>query len=204
MTEAETEKEEIQNKQKQLELLTTTKSKLQTEWSFWFFKHNKLADEWRDNLMLLADGVDCVEDFWSVHRFLKPVDALSDGCDYMVFKKGVVPMWEDENCVKGGRIYINITDKTTSSRFCQMWLSALLTLIGSGYDHDDDADENNMFKNINGLCANIRTKSNKLAIWTNNFEKHKVQQRIGKIFLQSLKLVNLDLNESSLKFESFY
>ncbi|CAF0743964.1 unnamed protein product [Brachionus calyciflorus] len=173
---------------KLIKLLRDPSSKypLEFSWSFWFYKANR-HNNWTDNLILLAT-VDYVEDFWSVYNHLKPVEYLSDGCDYAVFKKGIKPMWEDEQNQNGGRWLLNIEKRASSNFLNGLWLNVLLSLIGSHYDDE--------IQYINGCVLNVRFKSNKLALWTNSYENKQVQNKIVK---QIKKEINL--NDSILLFE---
>ena len=82
---------------------------LDNSWSFWFFKTNR-AKEWKENLMHLGK-IDFVEEFWSMFNHLKPIRYLSDGCDYMLFKNDIKPMWEDERNSNGGRWVLSVDKK---------------------------------------------------------------------------------------------
>lgn len=89
-------------------------------WSFWFYKNNP-SNEWKDNLVNLGK-VEFVEDFWSMYNHLKPARYLSDRCDYMLFKDGIKPMWEDERNSNGGRWFISIDKR------CGLYILNLIRL----------------------------------------------------------------------------
>jgi translation initiation factor 4E len=165
------------------------KHKLQDTWSFWFYKCD-MSREWKDNLLHITD-VSTVEDFWAIQHRIKPVESLSDGCDYIVFKHGIKPMWEDPRNANGGRIVLNIDKKNVLSFLSKIWLNSLLFLIGSSYD-DDESD------NINGLVINVRTKLNRISLWTCNFENKSLQEKIAKRFM---KYLGLQDNEKNLEYE---
>lgn len=149
-----------------------SKYPLECEWCFWFFKNNKTAD-WKDNLMLITT-VDNVEDFWSVFSYLKPAKFLQDGRDYMFFKKGIRPMWEDAHNRDGGRWLVNISRDLRQSTLDQLWMNTLLSLIGSQYDKESSL--------INGAVVNVRFRCDKLSLWTKSYENEESQKRIGKKF----------------------
>lgn len=165
------------------------KHKLQDTWSFWFYKCD-MSREWKDNLLHITD-VSTVEDFWAIQHRIKPVESLSDGCDYIVFKHGIKPMWEDPRNANGGRIVLNIDKKNVLSFLSKIWLNSLLFLIGSSYD-DEESD------NINGLVINVRTKLNRISLWTCNFENKSLQEKIAKRFM---KYLGLQDNEKNLEYE---
>ncbi|RNA44056.1 eukaryotic translation initiation factor 4E type 1B [Brachionus plicatilis] len=159
---------------------------LENSWSFWFYKNSR-NNNWSENLIHLTN-VDNVQDFWSVYTHLKPVEYLSDGCDYAFFKKGIKPMWEDANNLNGERWIISIQKRNGSNFLNYLWLNALLSLIGSHYDDE--------IKFINGIVISIRFKCNKFALWTNCHENKMVQNKILKRFKKEV-----NLNDSDFLFE---
>lgn len=156
---------------------------LENVWSFWFYKNSK-NHNWSENLIHLTD-VDNVEDFWSVYSHLKPVQNLSDGCDYAFFKKGIKPMWEDLNNLNGERWIMNIQKNQDSNLLNSLWLNSLLSLIGSHYDDD--------IKFINGIVISVRFKCNKLALWTNCQEDKIIQNKILKRFKKEINFSDKDI-----------
>ena len=163
-------------------LLRTPKSKypLEFEWSFWFFKNNR-DSEWKDNIILLTT-VDNVEDFWSVYNHLRPVTDLHEGCDYMFFKKGIQPMWEDEQNRDGGRWLISFDREQRQTCLANHWQNTLLSLVGSQYDKEYDL--------INGAVVNVRYKVDKLSLWTKHYTEEKAQYKIGKRFKRILNVTD--------------
>lgn len=159
-------------------ILRNPKSKypLEFEWSFWFFKNNRDSD-WKDNIILLT-SVDNVEDFWAVFNHLRPVNDLHEGCDYMFFKKGIQPMWEDEHNRDGGRWLISFDREQRQVFLEKYWQNTLLSLIGSQYDKE--------YELINGAVVNVRYKADKLALWTKHYKEEAAQYKIGKRFKRIL------------------
>lgn len=142
---------------------------LEDSWSFWFYRNDK-AKEWKDNLVFITN-VDFVEDFWAVYNHLQPVSKLSVGCDYMFFKKGINPMWEDEQNRDGGRWLLQVDKKNRSSVLDAYWLNTLLALIGDQYLDDSEC--------VNGAYINLRAKGDRLSLWTKHANDQKLQHRIG-------------------------
>ena len=87
-------------------------------WTLWFFKNEK-GKQWKDNCRPVTT-FDTVEDFWAIYNhiqvrtkvsskiylpiyFIKLSSKLPTGCDYMLFKEGIVPEWEDSRNRDGGR-----------------------------------------------------------------------------------------------------
>ena len=163
-------------------ILRNPKSKypLEFEWSFWFFKNNRDSD-WKDNIILLT-SVDNVEDFWSIYNHLRPVNDLHEGCDYMFFKKGIQPMWEDDKNRDGGRWLISFDREQRQACLEKHWQNTLLSLIGSQYDKEHEL--------INGAVVNVRYKADKLALWTKHYKEEAAQYKIGKRFKRILSITD--------------
>lgn len=52
------------------------------------------------------------------------MDDLTPGNDYMVFKRGIEPKWEDPKNHRGGRWLINV-DTRNKHRLNDMWLNVV-------------------------------------------------------------------------------
>ena len=156
---------------------------LENSWSFWFYKNSRKTNNWSENLIHLIN-IDSVEEFWSVHSHLKPVEFLSNGCDYSFFKNGIKPMWEDSYNLNGERWIVSLPKRSSSNFLNSLWLNALLSLIGSHYD--DDA------KFINGVVISIRFRYNKLALWLNCQGNEITKSKIMKRFKKEINLTDTD------------
>jgi translation initiation factor 4E len=150
---------------------------LEFNWSFWFFKNSK-SQEWEENLILLTT-VSYVEEFWSVYHYLKHIECLSDGCDYMLFKQGIRPCWEDKQNVNGGRWVACVNKSQSLSLLSDLWRNSLMTLIGSSYDND--------ISFINGIVISIRHKTNKISLWIKQVDDN-IRDGIGKSFVRLLDI----------------
>ncbi|CAF1435836.1 unnamed protein product [Adineta ricciae] len=145
---------------------------LQDSWTFWFFKNDRNSD-WKDNLIELAT-VSTVESFWSVFDRLKPASGLNQGCDYLLFKKNIQPMWEDQHNRSGGRWCLNTHRNQRLSDLDNYWLNTLLSLIGDQYG--DDA------YNVNGCVVSVRNKGDRICLWTRDWRNTEVTRWIGNRF----------------------
>jgi translation initiation factor 4E len=157
----------------------TLKHRLAYTWSFWFYKKN-LKCAFKDNLVFIA-SVDSVEDFWKVFNDIKPIEELSDGCDYMLFKKDLRPMWEHEKNRNGVRLTFNIEKKNSSTCLGFLWLKNLLSLIV------DNSNYGKELEHINGTSISIREKTNRLALWIEETRAFKSRiQNIRRSFEHNL------------------
>uniref|UniRef100_A0A674C465 Eukaryotic translation initiation factor 4ea n=1 Tax=Salmo trutta TaxID=8032 RepID=A0A674C465_SALTR len=146
------------------------KHPLQNRWALWFFKNDK-TKTWQANLRLISK-FDTVEDFWALYNHIQLSSNLISGCDYSLFKDGVEPMWEDERNKRGGRWLITLSKQQRRADLDRFWLETLLCLVGEAFDdHSDD---------VCGAVVNIRTKGDKLAIWTTDYENKDAITHIGQ------------------------
>ncbi|XP_064389693.1 eukaryotic translation initiation factor 4E-like [Halichondria panicea] len=152
------------------------KHPLQNKWSLWYLKQDKSKD-WKDNLKNVI-SFDTVEDFWSVFNHIKPPSMIQSGCDYMLFKDGIQPAWEDAQNIKGGRWLLQIDKKDRRDVLDSFWLETIMLLIGEGFD--DSSDE------VRGAVVQIRGKGDKIAIWTGNSKKTDDVMAIGRTFREKL------------------
>ncbi|XP_027018095.1 eukaryotic translation initiation factor 4E-1A isoform X5 [Tachysurus fulvidraco] len=103
---------------------------------------------------------------------------LMSGCDYSLFKDGIEPMWEDERNKRGGRWLITLTKQQRRADLDRFWLETLLCLVGEAFDdHSDD---------VCGAVVNVRTKGDKIAIWTTDYENKDAIVHIGRVYKERL------------------
>ncbi|XP_075398843.1 eukaryotic translation initiation factor 4E type 1B [Tenrec ecaudatus] len=151
---------------------------LENRWALWFFK-NDASQAWQDNLHLLIK-FDTVEDFWAVYSHIQLASKLSSGCDYALFKDGIRPMWEDSRNKRGGRWLVSLAKHQRQSKLDRLWLETLLCLIGESFEEHS--------QEVCGAVANIRTKGDKISVWTREAENQASVLHIGHVYKQHLGL----------------
>ncbi|XP_016987314.1 eukaryotic translation initiation factor 4E1 [Drosophila rhopaloa] len=152
------------------------KHQLQNTWTLWFLEYDA-SKSWED-LLSEVDSFSTVEDFWRTYYRIKPPSKPKSGCDYMLFKKGIRPMWEDPSNIKGGR-WLNVVDNTSKADLDIIWLDVMLCLIGEACDHCDQ---------ICGASIRIRRKVKKVSIWTNNGKDEEAILEIGHKLCELVRL----------------
>ncbi|XP_004679610.1 PREDICTED: eukaryotic translation initiation factor 4E type 1B [Condylura cristata] len=151
---------------------------LLTRWALWFSKNDRTR-AWRDNLHLVTK-FDTVEDFWAIYNHIKLASKLSSGCDYALFKDGIEPMWEDSKNKRGGRWLVSLAKQQRHMELDRLWLETLLCLIGESFaDYSQD---------VCGAVINIRTKGDKIAVWTREAEEQAGVLHIGRVYKDRLGL----------------
>ncbi|XP_064581010.1 eukaryotic translation initiation factor 4E type 1B isoform X2 [Zonotrichia leucophrys gambelii] len=187
------------------------KHPLQNRWALWFFKNDK-SKMWQANLRLVTK-FSTVEDFWALYTHIQLASKLTAGCDYSLFKDGIEPMWEDSQNKRGGRWLITLAKQQRHTELDRFWLDTvsaahprvlpgllplpwgwhsgdcarlpfssqqLLCLIGEMFDEYSDE--------VCGAVINIRTKGDKIAIWTREAENQEGVTHIGRVYKEHLGL----------------
>lgn len=151
------------------------KHPLQNKWTLWYLESDR-SKSWEE-LQNEITSFDTVEDFWSLYNHIKLPSEIKIGSDYSLFKKGIRPMWEDEANKKGGRWVITLVRRRND--LDNLWLDVLLCLIGESFEHSDQ---------ICGAVVNIRTKADKISIWTADGQNQEAAMEIGRKLKESLRI----------------
>ena len=112
--------------------------------------------EFFEKIIKIAD-VSNVTEFWEVFQHLKKPSQCPIGTDYHIFKKGIIPMWEDDNNKNGGKLSVLLTWKFANV----IWEEVTFNLAKGLLPH---------FEYINGIVISMRPKFVVLSFWikTNN------------------------------------
>ncbi|KLU88390.1 translation initiation factor eIF4E3 [Magnaporthiopsis poae ATCC 64411] len=128
---------------------------LRTPWVFWFRPPISKANgyiEYEKTLHAMAE-VGTAEDFFSVYAHLKRPSALPLVSDYHLFRKGVRPIWEDDENRKGGKWIVRLK-KGVADRY---WEDLLFAIVG---DQFSDASEE-----VCGAVLSVRNGEDILSVW---------------------------------------
>ncbi|CAN8095750.1 unnamed protein product [Discula destructiva] len=148
---------------------------LRNPWCFWFRPAipKNVSIPYDETVHGLAE-VATVEQFWAVYRHLARPSTLHPVSDYHLFKKGVRPIWEDEENRKGGKWLVRLK-KGVADRY---WEDLMLALIG---DQFNDAGVE-----ICGAVVSVRNGEDIISIWTASKEGKMI--RIRDTFKKILQL----------------
>lgn len=149
---------------------------LQDSWTLWYLSPDKTKD-WDERTISLMT-FDTVEDFWACYHHVKLPSQLAVGSDYMLFKTGIAPKWEDPANAKGGKWAIE-SDKKWRAYLDSTWLETLLAVIGEGFEEAG--------KLVTGVVVQVRRKVDRLQIWTSSFDDSESLIFIGKKYKTVLK-----------------
>jgi translation initiation factor 4E len=129
---------------------------LRHSWVFWFrppiSKSNGFV-EYEKTLHSMA-AFSTVEDFFEVYKHLKRPSSLPLVSDYHIFKKGIRPIWEDDDNKKGGKWIVRLK-KGVADRY---WEDLVFAIIGDQFA--DTSDE------VCGAVLSVRNGEDILSIWT--------------------------------------
>ncbi|AEO62687.1 uncharacterized protein THITE_2107141 [Thermothielavioides terrestris NRRL 8126] len=128
---------------------------LRNSWVFWFRPPISKANgfiEYEKTLHRIAT-VETVEHFFSVYKHLKRPSALPLVSDYHLFKKGIRPIWEDEENKNGGKWVVRLR-KGVADRY---WEDLLLAIIGDQFCEASDE--------VCGAVLSVRNGEDILSIW---------------------------------------
>lgn len=161
---------------------------LERPWTMWFMNgdnkvkaHKPPIDgglEWNQGLIELYT-FESVEDFWAVYNHIQLPAKLRLKNDYMVFRKGVRPEWEDSTNRGGGMWKLILPSKMRATDLDRMWLETLLSMIGESYGQLGDL--------ICGAYLQRRQKEDRIQLWTTSGNEEEIKA-IGGILKQKLNL----------------
>jgi len=151
------------------------KHPLENEWSFWYDKRPAAGkrvrgeqESYESNLREVGN-FGTVEDFWRYYNHMVKPSRIENNSNYHFFKKGIKPMWEDAQNVKGGKWVLTIksNDKNTADT---LWENVVLALVGETLDTGDE---------ICGAVFSKRKAGDRIAVWNRNHDDKLAIMNIG-------------------------
>ncbi|KAL6267108.1 eukaryotic translation initiation factor 4E-like [Pogonomyrmex barbatus] len=156
------------------------KHPLQNTWTLWYYEPDR-NKTWEESQREIT-SFDTAEDFWSLYNHIKTASELRQGSDYSMFKQGIRPMWEDDQNKCGGRWLINLEKKQRATDLDNFWLEILLCMIGEAFNEYSD--------DVCGAVVNVRTKGDKLGVWTSNADCADSVMEIGRKLKERLRITS--------------
>ena len=126
---------------------------LKSTWIVWYRPPTSKYSDYEKSTIPLAH-FSTVEAFWAVYTHLKRPSTLPSVSDYHMFRKGVRPVWEDEENKRGGKWIIRLK-KGVSDRY---WEELLFAIVG---DQFAEAGEE-----VCGAVLSVRSGEDVLSVWT--------------------------------------
>ncbi|MCJ1390194.1 hypothetical protein MMC18_003052 [Xylographa bjoerkii] len=132
---------------------TSSDHPIKSTWVVWYRPPTSKYSDYEKSTIALA-SFSTVEAFWTVYTHLKRPSALPSVSDYHIFKKGIRPVWEDEENKRGGKWIIRLK-KGVADRY---WEDLLLAIVG---DQFAEAGEE-----VCGAVLSVRSGEDVLSVWT--------------------------------------
>ena len=132
---------------------TNPEHSLKSTWIVWYRPPTSKYSDYEKSTIPLAQ-FSTVESFWTVYCHLKRPSSLPSVSDYHIFKKGIRPVWEDEENKRGGKWIVRLK-KGVADRY---WEDLLLAMIG---DQFAEASEE-----VCGAVLSVRSGEDVLSVWT--------------------------------------
>lgn len=167
---------------------------LECSWTLWYMNgdHKSHAyqamtstEAWSTNLVKLST-FSTVEAFWQVMNHIAQPSKLRVKNDYMLFREGIKPQWEDEANKKGGSWKLLLPSKYRGQHLDRIWMETLLSLVGENYDGEGEQ--------INGCYLQRRQKEDRIAIWTSNSDQVESLMTIGRKFKEYAFIERTNIN----------
>ena len=132
---------------------TASEHPLKSTWIVWYRPPtSKYSDYEKSTIPLVSFS--SVESFWTVYTHLNRPSTLPSVSDYHIFKKGIRPVWEDDENKRGGKWIVRLK-KGVADRY---WEDLLLAIVG---DQFAEAGEE-----VCGAVLSVRSGEDVLSLWT--------------------------------------
>jgi len=142
--------------------------------------HPPESTDYEANLTVIGE-FDTVESFCRYFNWLKPPSKLEKNSNYHLFKSGIKPMWEDEANANGGKWVLTMKNNPVLLDRCWNWLA--MALVG---EELEDGDE------ICGAVVSLRSKVDRLQVWTRSKDDVERLNAIGKKLVKLLDISEAD------------
>ena len=108
------------------------------------------------------------------------ISEIIPNTDYLLFKKGIRPEWEDPYNKQGGKWVVTLPIEEDMEEECdEAWNSLVMSLVAGQFDY---------FEIINGAIFSIREKHYRITLWCNDNNNIPKVKRVGKQFKEMCKL----------------
>jgi len=141
--------------------------RLNSSWDVYFLRND--VSDWDERLVKL-NTFNTIKGFWAIYQHIKLPSHLPQGCDYMIFRSGIAPCWENKENINGGRWMCELERTFRNEQLDAKWLETLLGMIG------EQLDEGNQ---INGAVVQSRKKIDRISIWLRDSEDDYETKSIG-------------------------
>jgi translation initiation factor 4E len=142
--------------------------------------HPPESTEYEAGLTIIGE-FDTVEEFCRYFNWLKPPSKLEKNSNYHIFKSGIKPMWEDPANANGGKWVLTMKNNPALLDRCWSWLA--MALVGEELEEGDE---------ICGAVVSLRSKVDRIQVWTRSKEDVEKLNGIGKRLVKLLDVSEAD------------
>lgn len=179
-----------------LQIKEETDQKLNDTWDLWIdnkdVKNHKM-NNWLDTIKKVI-SFDSIKDFWGVFNNMPNPSFLPIPSDYYLFRKDIIPCWDDLKNREGGKMTIvlkKLRGNINYELLDEIWISTVLGCIGEMFDTNI----------ITGVVLNIRKHQDRINIWTNTSVKDDIIS-LGNEWKRVLSLNNFSYYFSFIKHDN--
>lgn len=169
---------------------------LSDKWTFWYVydisheerKRKKGKARWQREYKLNEVFVfSTIEDFWRLFNNIVSVKNLIANTDYLLFKQGIKPEWEDPKNNDGGKWVVTLplsssdgnTDYENALEYA--WNHIIYMMIGADIEQE-------LYDIINGIIYSIRDKHHRISVWLSDNSEPSLLKKIGDKIREVSKL----------------
>lgn len=138
----------------------------------------KKGKKGRQNEYILHEvySFNTIEDFWSMYNNKYSVEELMPNTDYMLFKKGIRPEWEDPQNRDGGKWVVTLPiEEDMEKEVSEAWVMSLVSLVSGQLDPKDN-------EIICGIVLSVREKHLRLSLWCSDSKAEQQLKLVGRKF----------------------
>ena len=125
-------------------------------------KYIEKEKEFFEKIIKIGDVAN-INEFWEIFQHMKKPSQCQVGSDYHLFKRGIVPMWEDNMNKDGGKLSILLTWKYVDVIWEEIAFNFCKGLLP-------------YYDNINGIVISTRPKYIVMSFWVKTRNYHTVEK----------------------------
>ena len=125
-------------------------------------KYIQKEKEFFEKIIKIGD-VSNITEFWDIFQHMKKPSQCPVGTDYHLFKRGIIPMWEDKMNKDGGKLSVLLTWKYANLIWEEVAFNFSRGLLP-------------YYENINGIVISMRAKFIVLSFWVKIKTTHLVEK----------------------------
>merc|ERR1712060_317865 len=155
------------------------KHPLKRSWTLWCYKNT--GKVWIEDQREIA-SFQTLEEFLAVINRIEEPSKLGHGCDYSLFRTGILPMWEGPENRKGGKWSFALDMKECNLNpgiLDHAWRDVLMCLVREAFGSNS--------RYVNGAVVKRRIKKkkpSKIEVWISIVDKEQIVDSIGETILR--------------------